>query len=66
MQASGYVSDNYYPACACAAKVYVIGCGVYIYIVCTFLEPIFFKYSLSEVYFNTDIGVIPCQINTKN
>ena len=45
---------NNYPARACAARGYVIGRGVGKSAL--FLEPIFYltKYSLSEVYFNTD------------
>ena len=57
-----------YETCACVitpraharARGYVIGRGVYIYILYIslhfFLEPIFYlpKYSLSEVYCNTD------------
>ena len=46
------------PRAHARARGYVIGRGVYIYIVSLdfFLEPIFYlpKYSLSEVYFNTD------------
>ena len=45
-----------YPVRACVARGYVSGRGVYMYIVYTFLEPIFYlpKYSLSVVYFYTD------------
>ena len=46
------------PRAHARARGYVIGRGVYIIyiVVCTFLEPIFYlpKYSLSEVYSNTD------------
>ena len=46
-----------YPACACAARGYVIGRGWCLVSINLhfFLEPIFYlsKYSLSEVYFNT-------------
>ena len=55
-------SDIYYPARACAARGKVISRGVQVVVSIktkkstVFLEPIFYlsKYSLSELYFNTD------------
>ena len=61
-RASQYDAMCFYPARACAARGKVISHGVQVVVSIktkkstVFLEPIFYlsKYSLSELYFNTD------------